>query len=442
MTPTSLKKLIKKLSTIGLESIDSILPKNRLSSFNDHMGSLCLTLLNLKGEASSVAIAEEIIRAYQEAGFEEKEGFFQYLYHELAPNEEALQTAIDNYLKNKSQQSLLALSKAAESPRQELFRALNMPLNGTQALIKMREDLLKPLSKHPELKIIDQDLLHLFKSWFNRGFLQLRRIDWQTPAAVLEKLIEYESVHEIRGWPDLRRRLENDRRCFAFFHPVIPDVPLIFVEVALTREISGNVISLLNQARPEDDDDNYSTAIFYSINNCLEGLRGVSFGNFLIKQVVGNLAAEIPSIKTYSTLSPVPRFLEWLEKNHRQLEFLSLEQQKLLADFLQADNKKLRLEEESGLEDLMVTLCAYYLLKAKSRDKPADPVARFHLGNGARMERINWGADLSDNGIKQSAGIMVNYLYDPKTLTRNHEAYEQDNAVICANSVNKLLPQK
>jgi malonyl-CoA decarboxylase len=432
MKLVSLKNLLSKLSNIGFD-FPSMNKEN--SSASTTIGELCNALLGLKGEASSVAISEEILSFYRLSSGEEKLFFFQFLFDELTPDEHILDNAITAYQQTKNQQDLQALSKAAESPRRSLFRALNMAGEGTQSLISMREDLQPLLKSHPELKVIDLDFLHLFKSWFNRGFLELKRIDWQTPAEVLEKLIKYESVHAIKGWPDLRRRLADDRRCFGFFHPVMPNTPLIFVEVALTRGLSDNISALLNQESTFDDEDHkVNTAIFYSINNCFSGLRGVSFGNFLIKQVVEHLAINSPEITTYATLSPVPGYLPWLRKNLASLTTLSQEEQTQVKEYL---------DGTIGQNELMPTLlklCAYYLFNAKKRDKPDDPVARFHLGNGAGLERINWEGNLTETGLKQSAGIMVNYLYDRNTLTRNHEAYEQNHKIACSNSVIKLLP--
>ncbi|MGV3592029.1 MAG: malonyl-CoA decarboxylase domain-containing protein, partial [Gammaproteobacteria bacterium] len=274
--------------------------------------------------------------------------------------------------------------------------------------------------------------------------------DWQTPALILEKLIEYESVHEIQGWDDLRRRLESDRGCFGFFHPAIPDVPLIFVEAALTDGISDNVRALLQQEPPRNGhtpDRLPNTAVFYSINNCLQGLRGVSFGNFLIKHVIEHLAVEAPHITQYVTLSPVPGFMRWLKKEWPQLSQngdgrsatpheAKASVDTLLRGELDAD----MIAASQPLQNTLPALCARYLVLAKSREKPADAVARFHLGNGARLERINWMADASANGIAQSAGLMVNYVYDRKTMARNHEAYEQQNEVAYSLAVRKLLP--
>lgn len=436
----SLKQLLRKLSTLGLESLDLFGQRNK-QTVVEELGQLCHALLELKGESTSVTISDEVLATYHRCSNEEKLGFFQLLYAEFPASAAALDEAIADYQQKRDQQSIQHLSRVAESPRQELFRILNIAPDATYRLVCMRDDLLRLLRDHPELEAINQDMLHLFHSWFNRGFLQLRRIDWQTPALVLEKLIEYESVHEIRGWPDLRRRLESDRRCYAFFHPVIPDTPLIFVEVALTHKMSATISSLLDQQPQDDKDDDEprpDTAVFYSINNCLRGLRGVTFGSFLIKQVVENLAESCPEIDTYATLSPVPGFTKWLQQADFEALGLDEEDSELLYSLLRDDIDEKTLVEESDLQPLLVRLCAHYLVNEKSHGKPADPVARFHLGNGAQLERINWLADTSPNGLRQSVGMMVNYLYDRDRLADNHEAYETQNAIACSSEVKKL----
>ncbi len=447
MNTFTLSGLFQKLQNLGLETLFQ--GKAPRQGFVETIRDLCQTLLQLKGEASSVAIAEEILHHYRGASPEHKQDFFRYLHDELGPDANAVNQAIQDWRSEPSGQNLQALAAACEPPRLELLRTLNTAPGGTMALISMREDLLKLNGSDPAFKVIDEDLLRLFRSWFNRGFLELRRIDWHTPALILEKLIQYESVHEIKGWPDLRRRLARDRGCFGFFHPAIPDVPLIFVEAALTDSMSGNVSALLLQEPPADDaamDKLPNTAVFYSINNCLQGLRGVSFGNFLIKHVIEHLAVEAPHITQYVTLSPVPGFMKWLKTNWSALaegdpKTAPSAETKAAVEALLA--KQLSAEEVAAsvpLQNYLPMLCARYLVQAKSRGKPADAVARFHLGNGARLERINWMADASANGIAQAAGLMVNYVYDPRTMARNHEAYEQQNEVSYSPAIKKLLP--
>ena len=440
MKPLKFKNLFQKLSNLGLESFEN-LTKGIKGSGSENIGGLCNALLQLKGEASSITLAEEILRIYQHSTNEEKLEFFSFINESFSADKEKLDKIIQQYQEAPSDELIGELNKASEAPRLELFRSLNMADNGTQLLIRMREDLMGFLRENPELAPINNDLLHLFRSWFNRGFLEIRRIDWQTPAVILEKLIEYESVHEINGWPDLRRRLEEDRRCFGFFHPVMPLEPLIFVEVALTTEINRDVSSLIKIEKPEDiESEKLNTAVFYSINNCQQGLRGVSFGNLLIKQVVNQLEKENANIKTYVTLSPIPRFMDWLEKNIEDLSFISDEERESLKSVCNDPNADLL--EQLELEKTMLNVCAYYLVKAKSRGQPACPVERFLLGNGATLEHINWMADKSVNGLQQSAGLMVNYLYDKSTLAQNHEKFTQEDIVVYSNDVKNLLPSE
>src|SRR6476646_7641256 len=282
----------------------------------DRARQLAATLLSQRGEASGAQVARELHQMLRALDADDRHSFQRYLATEFQPNKAALRTAAERYLADTTAEAAAALARAGDPPRQELLRRMNMAPGGTGALIAMRSEIASCLRGEPELKLLDADLKHLFASWFNRGFLELRRIDWQSPAAVLEKLIAYEAVHEIKGWDDLRRRLAPDRRCFAFFHPVLPDEPLIFVEVALVEGLATAVQPLLSRDIGEDvrreHAERADTAIFYSISNCQDGLRGVSFGNFLIKQVVEELQAEFPGLKRFSTLSPVPGFRRWV----------------------------------------------------------------------------------------------------------------------------------
>lgn len=439
MSASTLKNLLNKLSSMGYEAMELFKPRQRLD-FISGMQSLCQSLLGLRGEAASIAIAEEIIQGYRNASAAEKTQFFTLLHDALCPNPEKVKAAIAQYTTKPTQAGVQALAQACEAPRLELLRTLNTAPQGTMALISMREDLLKLPGLDASVRdTLDEDFSQLFRAWFNRGFLQLRRIDWQTPALILEKLIEYESVHEVKGWPDLRRRLQQDRRCFGFFHPAIPDVPLIFVEVALTHSISNNIRELL-QPRPDALDARpYTTAVFYSINNCLFGLRGISFGNFLIKQVVEDLSVSNPEITHFVTLSPIPGFMKWLGSKPEYLASCSDAERAAVDSILKQAPEVGHLRTHALLPALLPKLCAQYLINAKSRQKPLDAVARFHLGNGARLERLNWLADVSPNGLKQSAGMMVNYVYDRNTVARNHEAYEQRHEVVCSLAMRKLV---
>ncbi len=436
----AIKDTLANLASAGLEALDF---KFLAGKPDDTIGDLCSALMKVKGEASAVALASDIIKAYQASSDEEKLGFFEYLLNDQASDQGYVNVAIACYQAKPSAETLERLGNALESPRRSLVRALNMAPAGTAALVSMRSDLLATLNAHSHLRIVDNDISYLLELWFNRGFLELRRIDWQTPAFVLEKLIAYEAVHEIRGWDDLRRRLASDRRCFAFFHPAMPDEPLIFVQVALTNGLAKSIQRVLDEPPPGlSESVEVDTAIFYSISNCQGGLRGISFGNFLIKQVVEKLALEVPGLKTYSTLSPIPGFYGWLagQCQARTLSWLGETEYTLLAELERADWPRDEITL-AALKPLLLRLCAHYLLKekVKSRDEPLNRVARFHLRNGARLEQINWMGDTSEKGIQQSAGLLVNYLYDRKTVARNHEQYVNDGEIVCSKAVAQLL---
>ena len=397
--------------------------------------TLCRALLSQRGEASGAAFAREVLAAYDSLQGAALEAFFDVLADEFSPDPQEVGRAADAYRKEPSQTNLVRLMHVVEPPRQELFRRLNMASGGTAALVEMRRRILPQLKSRAHWAGIEADLEHLLASWFNRGFLVLARIDWRTSALILEKLIQYEAVHAIQGWTDLRRRLQADRRCYAYFHPSLPDEPIIFIEVALTHGISDTVQPLLDVDSLVTDPARANCAIFYSITNCQDGLRGISFGNFLIKQVAEDLGREFPRLKTFSTLSPIPGFRAWLH-DADTLDRLARSPGPggaALAKQLQAlDEPDWHMSPDltSALEDPLLRLCAYYLLHAKLDGEPLDAVARFHLGNGARMERLNWLADASKPGLARSAGIMVNYVYRLDEIERNHEAYANRHEVV------------
>jgi malonyl-CoA decarboxylase len=395
--------------------------------------ALCHALLSERGEASGAALAREALAAYRMLSGPALHAFFDILTQEFSPDPKAVEDAAGAYRQEPSQANLIRLQHVVESPRQELFRRINLAAGGTAALVEMRRRLLHDLRTQPHWAGIDADLFHLLGSWFNRGFLTLQRIDWRTPALVLEKLMQYEAVHEIQGWRDLHRRLESDRRCFAFFHPALPDEPIIFIEVALTRGMSDQVQPLLDPDSPVVDAAVADTAIFYSITNCQEGLRGISFGNFLIKQVAEDLGREFPRLKTFATLSPIPGFRKWLtETAAAHAELTGLVGALAEADWFERAGAGTRVRTE------LMRLCAYYLKHAKHGKEPADAVARFHLGNGARMERLNWLADTSKTGMARSAGLMVNYAYRLKDVEHNHEAYAKEHLVVASPGLSLL----
>ena len=401
------------------------------------MPFMCRHLLSERGEASQTALAQEIINAYRSMDERQRLQFFEMLSHDFAPDQATLLRAAADYQSKPKPSTLAALSAAIESPRQELFRRINTAPHGTETLISLREHLLTSKNSG-DFAVIDLDLKHLFRSWFNRGFLHLERISWHTSALVLEKLIGYESVHEINGWPDLRRRLEEDRRCFAFFHPALVEDPIIFVEVALSKGLTGDLEPLLDIQAPVLASETADTAIFYSINNCLRGLRGVPFGNFLIKQVVSELANELPNIQVYSTLSPLPQFSRALRDQRNEDGFTHYRISRLLADdsrnLTQAARRRdpvealLQLLEEplahrNVLAKPLERLALAYLTQVREGGKLYDPVATFHLSNGARLERINSFGNLRSYGLKASFGVTANYRYLPAELEENHERF-------------------
>ena len=431
------------LNTVA-EQGRALLPKSLFrGDAEEGIQALVGALMSGRGEASGVAIAQQLLAHYRVLDERTRNAFFRYLAVTLQPDSARIETAAREYLAHPSTRVLSALQDAVESPLQEFFRRLNLAPGATAQIVAMRADLLAMDDKDGVLSQVDGDVRHLLYSWFNRGFLVLRRIDWQTSAAILERLMAYEAVHEIRGWEDLRRRLDpDDRRCFGFFHPSLVDDPLIFVQVALTKDIPDAIAPVLEEARKNAAEPAPTTAVFYSISNCQPGLKGISFGNFLIKQVVEDLVREIPSLKTFVTLSPVPKFSRWLADvlaEEDTSEDVTGFDRKLLKQ-LEAPDWQLSLEADSPLQDALKSLAATYFLKAKASDgKPIDPVARFHLGNGARLERINWLGDLSEKGIAQSHGLMVNYRYDLKEIERNHEAYANSGHVAASRSVRGLL---
>jgi malonyl-CoA decarboxylase len=382
----------------------------------DRLATLLRTLASERGEATGAVLARRAVALYGGLDAEGRLALFQKLAQDFAPDRDAVLAAANAYHADPSSAQLAALQRAVEPARQEVFRRMNMAPGGTAALVSLRKELLEALAEHPALEAVDQDLTHLFGSWFNRGFLELRRIDWGTPAAILEKLIAYEAVHEIRGFPDLKRRLERDRRCFAFFHPALPDEPLVFVEVAFVNELPSAVAPILAMESAVGDPRRARCAVFYSITSCQPGLKGISFGNFLIKQVASDLHAELPNIKLFATLSPVPGLRRWAKA------------------YVEAGEELPAPEQRETLEGL----AAWYLTREWRGGQAVDSVARFHLGNGARLERLNWAADLSPKGLAQSFGMMVNYVYDLDDVEKNHEEYVNRHRVVAASAVEKL----
>jgi len=400
-------------------------------------------LLTARGEASAVSRAARILEAYAALDAKGRLEFLRSIAADFGPDAARLDRAIDEYRTRPDAVSARAVHDAAEPRRQELLRRLNLAPGGTAALVRMREELLRQAVAAPILRQADPDFAHLFGSWFNRGFLVLRRIDWQTPAAVLEKIIRHEAVHEINGWPDLRRRLDPpDRRCFGFFHPALGDEPLIFVEVALARGIPDAIAPLLDESRAPLDVRKATTAVFYSISNCQPGLRGISFGNFLIKQVVEDLRRDFPQLKSFVTLSPMPGFAAWLRSARAGAPPLPARDLEALGAMdTPAWHRDAAAREL--LEPVLMRAAARYLLAARSGSgKPLDPVARFHLDNGARLERVNWMADLSAKGLREACGLMVNYLYDLDQIEIRHEQFQDAGTVAASRTVERLLRER
>jgi malonyl-CoA decarboxylase len=400
--------------------------------------ALCEALLSGRGEASATAMAREVLDRYQHLDDSERLAFFEKLTRDFGPDRERLAQTIENWRAQPNDADASELHYASEPRRQELIRRLNRAPGGTSALVAMRTDLLSAMKGHKDLAALDRDVAHLLSSWFNRGFLVLRRIDWSTPANILEQIIRYEAVHEIRDWNDLRRRIDPvDRRCYAFFHPALVDEPLIFVEVALTETIPAAIAPLLAADRPLVPTERARTAVFYSISNTQRGLGGISFGSFLIKQVAEELQRELPKLENFVTLSPVPGFMTWLKQAS---DVPVSDEDRAVLEILDKPDWFDNAELETQLRAVLEPLAAYYFLKARTpKGRLIDSVARFHLGNGARLERINWMGDLSPKGLRESAGIMVNYLYRLEDIEKNHEAYANDGEVVASGAVKRLL---
>jgi malonyl-CoA decarboxylase len=431
----------------------------------------CHQLISERGESNSMSVAAAALGAYRKLSEPAVEQFFEVLSSDFDPDPGEVLILAERYAVDRSAAHLIALSRAAEPPRQELLRRLNRAPGGAAEIVDMRARLLGYLKKDRRLEAVDADFEHLLSSWFNPGFLNLVQVDWQSPAVLLEKLIQHEAVHAIDGWGDLRRRLQPDRRCFAFFHPILPNEPLIFVEVALIPEMPSAIAPLLERETPPNTDvKRFKVAAFYSISNCQPGLKGVNLGNFLIKRVAEQLNNEFPSIKTFCTLSPVPGFIAWLDKvkvieeprlSERQIGALN----QILLDLRnrhgndlaglnalvstpmqsagstdETTRKSERLTKDAEHDlNLLQRLCAFFLWQtAADNSRSSDPVARFHLNNGARLERINLRADTSKKGVKQSLAVMVNYLYDLDEVEANHERFVHGD-VNCSNTVLKLL---
>ena len=429
------KKLFTSVADASLKLIGKKIIKKDLASALQ----LCDDLISFKGIASGIALAREITNIYSTFDTDQKLSFFKEINKQFSPNNNEVEKKIAQYLKEKNEQSLNALGSAVEGNRQELIRRLNMAPNGTPFLVSMREDLIKFLPINPELKNLDEDIRHLFKSWFNPGFLRLEKITWDSKAAVLEKIMKYEKVHKIKDMNDLKRRLQQeDRRFFAYFHPVLKDEPLIFVEVAFTKGVGHSIQEII---KPKTDEkSNYDTATFYSINNCQNGLMRVTLGNFLIKRVVFEIQEENPKIKNFGTLSPLPGFADWfLSLSSEKLKDILKDYEISKLDFLRSPSLKIgepkMLEEKAAIKKLV----AHYLLNEKINNKPLNPVSRFHLGNGASISNIILNGNITDYGYKESFGIMVNYSYQLDKLEKIHEDFITKGIISYSDKIKKYV---
>ena len=418
------------------ELIETIMSKSRAGfglsnkpsvSFSNDPKEMITSVMTAVGEVSSIAYADQFLRLFDEMDVSQKQSLFLTIAAELDIDLSILRSALENYSEMPGEENFIHITKAVEPGWTELVRRLNATAHGTVRLVKMRADLLSITHKNEALARMDVSFKALLRNWFSPSFLVLRPIDWSTPANILEKIIAYEAVHEIKSWDDLRSRLApDDRRCFAFFHPSMEDEPLIFVEVALTSEVPGQINAVLETERKMLSSTDASCAIFYSISNCQRGLAGISFGNFLIKQVAQALQSEYPNLKNFLTLSPLPFFSSWLEKTEPMI----------FSSFAEIDWSDATEENEKKL----LEAAGRYFLNSTRKDKePNDPVARFHLGNGALLDRINLGGNLSNKGISESFGIMVNYRYDLPNVEKNHEAYAKEQKIEISQEVKKLF---
>jgi len=430
-----LKKIINSIADAGKELLNKALPVQKNL---ETLLELCDDLISYKGVASGIAIAREISEIYLSLSKEDKKKFFIAVDEKFKPNLEAAEKKSLEFIKNKNTNTLKELSSLAEGNRQEFIRRMNMAPNGTAFLVSMREDLLRFVLEDSSLSNLDEDFRHLFRSWFNPGFLRLERITWDTKAAVLERIISYEKVHKIKDMTDLKRRLDEDRRFYAYFHPVLPDEPLIFVQVAFTQGLASSVQDIIKPMTPNQP--KADTATFYSISNCQQGLTSVTLGNFLIKRVVYEIQQENPKIKHFGTLSPLPGFAEWvnyIEENKLRSILGSEDYEKV--KFLRSTEIKIGDPRIIEHKKIIKKLTIHYLIKEKVNDKPVNAVTRFHLGNGASIENIVINGNISDYGYNESFGIMVNYIYHLDKLEKIHEEYISNHQISYSDKIKKYV---
>lgn len=427
----TLEDIVKRVADIG----GTLLPTTQVQKVT--LIDQCHALINNTGEATNLARSKQIFEKYADLDEKEKVDFLRQIQNDFGVEKKGFNKALDNWQKSPSEENYRDLHFASEPRSQELLRRLNSAPNGTKKLVNLRQDLIQLSNNKDEFYALEKDFKHLFSSWFNRGFLELERIEWTTSAEILEKVIKYEAVHEIQGWGDLRSRVAaQDRRLYAFFHPSLDNDPLIFVEVALMTQAPVEVGPILfpEEQLSVDDMSLANTAIFYSISNCQIGLRGISFGNFLIKQVVEELRREQPQLTRFVTMSPVPGLRKWATQNAK----LSIKQKQLVESLNQLETMPDATFREAN-DTLLMSIVIEYLLHAKHRNGgPLNSVSRFHLGNGARLERINLWADPSDKGMSNSWGVMVHYEYHLDYIEINHEAFVSQGKICISPWIKRL----
>ena len=432
----NLKQIISSIADAGQKLLNrKDIKKNDI----DSILSLCDDLISNKGAAFGITVARDVTKLYQGLSTDNKLIFFKRINEKYKASFMEVDEAINLYKVSPNEKTLANLFKASSGKRRELFTRMNMAPNGTSIIVELREDLLKVLKDNKDLKVLDEDLRYLFKGWFNPGFLKLEKITWDTKAAVLEKIIKYERVHQMKDMNELKRRLGEDRRFFSYFHPALEDEPIIFVQVALTKGLGKSIQELMKPS--SDEKKTYDTATFYSISNCQEGLSRVTLGNFLIKRVVYEIQEELPHIKNFGTLSPIPGFSEWftyLEEPKIKSILANLKNQDV--SFLRSQNLKLGDGRIIQNKEALIKLVAHYIVNEKNQQGlPVNDVSRFHLGNGAIVEDIVINANVSEQGFKRSYGMMVNYLYELKNIEKNHEDYMNNNKVIVSDKIKKYL---
>ena len=432
----NLRQIISSIADAGKQLFNKKdIKKNDL----DSILSLCDDLISNKGAAFGITVARDITELYQTLSTDNKILFFKSINEKYRPSFTKVNEAIDVYKNSQNEKTLSDLFKVSEGKRRELFMRMNMAPNGTSIIVSLREDLLKILKENRDLVSLDEDLKHLFKSWFNPGFLKLKKITWDTKAAILEKIIKYERVHHMKDMNELKRRLGEDRRFFSYFHPALEDEPIIFVQVALTNGLGRSIQEIMKQS--SGDEKKYDTATFYSISNCQEGLSRVTLGNFLIKRVVYEIQEELPHIKNFGTLSPIPGFVDWfsyLEESKIKNILGNIKNQDVM--FLKSKDLKIGDKRIIDNKEAIIKLVSHYIVNEKNRDGlPVNDVSRFHLGNGAIVEDIIINANISENGFKRSFGVMVNYLYELKNIEKNHEEYMNKKKVILSDKLKKYL---